>query len=136
MEQNRGLGAAIGIVCLIIGILIGLAIPRGRVATYVGRDFKAGQPALAQFGFYGNSYNSNLGANVYNGFNPVTRTSYSSYSSQYQYTQPQPAARQKIYFSESDCTDDSVINRYEQQFNDTQWQDFSNYCESIGEPLG
>ncbi|HSE56865.1 MAG TPA: hypothetical protein VLB02_02160 [Candidatus Paceibacterota bacterium] len=126
MEQNRGFTFAIGLVALVLGVVVGVALCSGsrvRVATdVVGRDFRAGQPY-----HYADSYyrTDRLRASVYDS---VSRRE----NVYYEYSN----IPETITFHSTDCTNPATIDRYSRQLNNQAFQDFANFCESVGQPIG
>ncbi len=134
MEQNqnsRGLFAAIGIVALIIGVLIGIAIPRGTGRSMVanrmliGHDFRTGNH-LGDLYEYRSYRPFTLRATVYDGYYD-TRTN----SSSYEYVN----TSRTINFYPNDCMSPGRIDQLARELG-SQFDDFARYCESIGQPIG
>lgn len=122
MEQNRGFTFAIGLVALVLGVVLGLALcgSKGvRVAT-IGRDFRAGQPIYRDY-----YYQSGFRASAYDSF----RRDENVY---YEYRE----IPQTITFRSTDCTNPGIIDRYMREFTSAQFQDFANFCAGAGYPLG
>ncbi len=124
MEQNRGFTFAIGLVALVLGVIVGLALcgSRGVRVTTIGRDFRVGQPYRLTERYY---YRDNLRASAYDSY-------YRGENTYYEYRE----VPKTITFHSTDCMNPATIDRYMHEFTDAEFRDFANFCASAGYPLG